>query len=155
MKRVALLATMLLFAACAKKDSVTGPSSAEAWASGEWVATSMSGAPLPYRNAQTFPYLTYDSLDVFVNIIGDSPPSASVFPYSTLHFANGTTPTPILCSEALGPVTITSSTVVTGASGTVTNGGGCNPSLVTFDFTRSGNTLVGTWAGVSVVLIKR
>jgi hypothetical protein len=151
MKR--LLAVIFVVAACSGSQA-TAPNPA-AWSSGEWVAVSMNGLPLPYRDSQAFPYVSYDSLDVFVNIIGASPPTASVFPWEYLHFSANLAPTFIACWETLGPAVVTSTTLGTRTSGSLTSGGGCNPSLVTFDFTRKGDSLSGIWGGVNVMLIKR
>ena len=151
MKCFALALLWCSAVACSSSGS-TAPAAPDAWAQGTWVAVRMNAAPLPFRNSPNFPYIQYDSLTVSVLFAGTSR-AAAVYPNQTLFFSANAAPSPIICDGALGSVIIGATTLSTRPTGLFTSIGGCNSSFVTFDFTRLGDSLAGTWAGVSVRLV--
>lgn len=146
-----------LMAACSGSDT-TGPGPAPgtdaAWAAGTWVAVRIDGQPLPHRDAPTYPYVQTDSLLVSVLVFGTTR-SASVYPFARSVFSSSTTPTPLVCSEALGPVTILSTSLATSTAGGTTSIGGCNANWVTMTLTRKADSLAGTWLGREIRFVKR
>ncbi|WP_461415712.1 hypothetical protein [Gemmatimonas sp.] len=131
-----------------------GPAADAEWAAGTWVAVRMDGAPLPHRDATTYPYVQTDSLKVSVLVFGTTR-SASVYPYARTFFSASTNPTVLGCSESLGQVAISIAGLSTFATGATTSIGGCNTSWVNMTLTRKADSLAGTWQGRDVRFIKR
>ena len=151
MKRSMTIFLTAALVACSKDAAGPAPAS---WANGIWRASRMNGQPLPYRDAATYPYLQMDSLLLFIF----DPPlgghAGDVFPSETLFFSATLTPTPILCWDDDLAVTVTAGGLTTHAKGAVTTGGGCNVSFAAFNLTRAGDSLVGTWNGATVAMVK-
>lgn len=152
MRRFLIGVAALVLAACGGASD-SGPSTVS-WANGTWIAVRANGLALPFRDAQTFPYVRSDSLTLF---IFDPPLSVqgAVFPYQTLVFSAATTPTPIVCFDDNVLVTVTSTGLTTSARSGTTTGGGCNSSFVRLTLTRKGDSLAGTWNGADVRLVRR
>lgn len=151
---------MVLTAACGGGSSASSPSgppvlgtSPDAWAQGTWAAVRMNGQPLPFQDSPAYPYVTYDSLTVAVLFVGTSK-TASIIPSRTLHFSANSAPSQIVCGD-VSSVSIGTTTLSTRVAGVTTTVGNCNASTVAFDFTRLGDSLAGTWGGVSVRLVKK
>ncbi len=154
MKRLAIAALALL-AGC---GGSTAPS-ATSWADGQWVTVRIDGKPLPHMDRPPgttgFPYTRADSLTLFIF----DPPIAGghtggVFPYTTLVFSATTSPTPIICSDNDPAVEVTATTLSVHSSAVGITNGGCNPTAVSFNLTRKGDSLAAVWYGVEIRLVK-
>ncbi len=150
----ALAVSFLMLGLIACGGAKTTAPDPTAWAAGTWTAVRMDGKPLPYKDSPSFPYTQTDSVTIIV-LTYSTPATAAVYPTTVLYFNAVLAPSPILCWEPFGHATITSASFSTRAIGAFTAGGSCNTSWVTFDLTRKGDTLSGTWSGKSVQFVKR
>lgn len=150
MRSFLVLALTFALAACGSDTSAPSPT---AWAGGTWYAVLMDGAPLPYRDSPGPTHLRVDSLRIAV-LEWASPPSISVYPY-VFSVYDSTRETQHFCMEGFGYGTITSNGLTTRPRGATTSIGGCHSSWVSLQLVRRGDSLVGTWMGKQVHLLKQ
>lgn len=123
------------------------------WADGTWVGVRFNGASFPYRDGSSYPFTQYDSLIVMV-IDWSSPPSASVYPYARV-VSGPDRSERLVCAETFGLVTISPAGLATAPRGGTTQVGACNANWATVQGVRKGDSLVGTWLGKPVTLVRR